>query len=437
MKTNIKIVKKISGNSDKKSSLTSSFRAMFLLLFSLALILIACKSEIIAPPGEEPMEPEPTVPEEPMEPDPTVPDSINSPQLIDISNLTQLNAIRYDLDGDGEIDSNVDANGSNLYTSAFSDLDTSLSYLGYELVKNLDFAGSEWASGEGWDSIGDYNIDNTNISFRAIFEGNGKTISNLYINRPSEFYGGLFAATRTTKTQIRRLGLPNVQVNGLIGVGGLVGINRGGTIRLCYTTGMVSGGESHVGGLAGYHISGGIITASYSHASVSSSLGFIGGLVGDNEGTITDSYTTGSVSISNTTSIRPSLIGGLAGDNSGNSITASYTTGLVSITSRIAVLDSLVGGFTADGGTITDSYFNRDVYPSSSTFRIAPGNKSRRDIQSPTSYTGIYSTWDDHDVDGDGNADAAWDFGTSSQYPRLKVDFNRDGVATVEEFGPQ
>ena len=200
MKTNIKIVKKISGNSDKKSSLTSSFRAMFLLLFSLALILIACKSEIIAPPGEEPMEPEPTVPEEPMEPDPTVPDSINSPQLIDISNLTQLNAIRYDLDGDGEVDTNVDANGSNLYTSAFPDLDTSLSYLGYELVKNLDFAGSAWTSGEGWDPIGDYNADNTNISFRAIFEGNGKIISGLYINRPTlDAYGGLFGVIRTTE----------------------------------------------------------------------------------------------------------------------------------------------------------------------------------------------------------------------------------------------
>ena len=40
-------------------------------------------------------------------------------------------------------------------------------------------------------------------------------------------------------------------------------------------------------------------------------------------------------------------------------------------------------------------------------------------------------------MDDDGSADDPWDFGTSLQYPVLKVDFNGDGEATREEFGNQ
>ena len=40
-------------------------------------------------------------------------------------------------------------------------------------------------------------------------------------------------------------------------------------------------------------------------------------------------------------------------------------------------------------------------------------------LQMPTGYTGIYEAWDDHDVDGDGSADAPWDFGADQDYPTL------------------
>ena len=42
-------------------------------------------------------------------------------------------------------------------------------------------------------------------------------------------------------------------------------------------------------------------------------------------------------------------------------------------------------------------------------------------LQSPTSATGIYENWD---------ADL-WDFGASSEYPVLRVDFDRDGSQDV------
>ncbi len=43
----------------------------------------------------------------------------------------------------------------------------------------------------------------------------------------------------------------------------------------------------------------------------------------------------------------------------------------------------------------------------------------------------------DQDFDPSTGADDFWDFGTSSQYPALKVDFDGDGVVTWHEFGSQ
>jgi hypothetical protein len=69
--------------------------------------------------------------------------------------------------------------------------------------------------------------------------------------------------------------------------------------------------------------------------------------------------------------------------------------------------------------------------------------KTTTDLQSPTGYTGIYRSWnaDLDDADRDDNAatggDDPWYFGTSRQYPVLKVDFDGDGVATWQEFGDQ
>ena len=63
--------------------------------------------------------------------------------LIDVTDLEELDAIRYDLDGDGLVDTNVGTNGSNTYHQAFPGLTTN--YRGYELLTNLDFSGSQWS----------------------------------------------------------------------------------------------------------------------------------------------------------------------------------------------------------------------------------------------------------------------------------------------------
>ena len=57
-------------------------------------------------------------------------------------------------------------------------------------------------------------------------------------------------------------------------------------------------------------------------------------------------------------------------------------------------------------------------------------------MQAPTGYSGVYSLWN-VDLDGDGTNDEPWDFGTGSQYPALRVNFDGQGETTWQEFGRQ
>ena len=112
------------------------------------------------------------------------------------------------------------------------------------------------------------------------------------------------------------------------------------------------------------------------------------------------------------------------GSTSNIGISNSYTLAKVSG-------GTAVGGLLADyasPGSIRNSYWNRDIVDADSRNRNGEG-KTTAELQSPTGYTGIYSTWDDG---GD-----VWDFGTGSQYPALKADINGDGIATAGEFGIQ
>ncbi len=177
----------------------------------------------------------------------------------------------------------------------------------YALGKNIDASSTfGWNAGAGFDPIGIW----TN-RFSGILDGNGNTISGLYINRPTTTQVGLFGVIDTAV--IRNIGLVNVDVKGDWRVGGLVGHNIGSTVSNAYITGTVTGTGQSVGGLVG--INDGAIDNSYSKAAVSGTI-FVGGLVGANytNGTISNSYSSGPVTGSG---------GGLAGFNS-NIITGSY-----------------------------------------------------------------------------------------------------------------
>ena len=159
--------------------------------------------------------------------------------LIDITTLAQLDAMRYDLDGDGR----PSASGAAAWEAAFSasvladddegTRDDSFGFIGYGLRNDLDFAGTQWEdptggtfSGTrvtgGWAPIGDNSTNGSASRFTATFEGNDYTLSNLYINRGSADYVGLFGVLGSGGG-VFNLGLEGGSVTGNNQVGGTGG----------------------------------------------------------------------------------------------------------------------------------------------------------------------------------------------------------------------
>ena len=366
----------------------------------------------------------------------------DSDGLIEVSSLDQLDAIRRDLDGDG---------GSTYasYARAFldmavgmgcpdtdSDADTS-NCLGYELMRNLDFdthgdddavtdADTWWNDGDGWHPLGGAVVRGAaNPKYEAIFEGNGFTISNMLINLPNRQGVGLFGALDTDGV-IRNLGLVNATVTARSVVGPLAGLVAG-TVESSYATGSVTGSGNNVGGLVGSVPAGGRVLRSYTTASVSSSGTSVGGLAGFLGGTIKASYAAGNISGSGAS------VGGLVGEVNRGTVTASYARGEVQGA-------NLVGGLVGrrrGSATVTDSYWDTETSGQGSSVRGV--GKTTSELRTPAQtdgYAGIYANWN-IDLDGQAGGDDPWDFGTGSEYPALKVEWDGDNTPSAYEFGRQ
>ena len=414
--------------------------------------------------------------------------------LIDIRNLAQLDAVRYDLNGNGAVDDPDTAANVTAYGAAFPyraaqmgcptvdpdndpNTDNSVTCTGYELRVDLTFDENDddsitqagdptyWNSGAGWTPIGG--------SYTAKFEGNGRTIARLFINAGGTNHNmGLFAALGAGG-EIANLGLENVNVDTrpCSRAGGLAGVNYG-LIVGSHTTGRVAGGAcggtvAVIGGMVGDNTSSGVIRASYSTAGVYSDEGsnnnsghLVGGLVGGNAGAIVASFATGSV----TGYLFEFRGGGLTGYNRGN-ITASYATGTVSSNSFYFI--GALTGYAAGSGKITasyatgrvpggrglqgyqeggsvqvvNSYWDRQTTGQSSS---AGGGsaKNTAELYSPTGYTGIYANWNVN-VDGVAGNDDPWEFGSGHDYPILKFggldkapqrDYDRDNDNLIDIY---
>ena len=176
--------------------------------------------------------------------------------------------------------------------------------------------------------------------------------------------------------------------NGAGEVGGLVGVNDGGTVSNGSASGNVTSPGYDVGGLVGFNINGGIIARSYASGSVtgtSSGQGYVGGLVGTNGynagtgGSISQSYATGTV----TSTAGP--VGGLVGFNQGG-ITDSYASGRVAGTGGANTIGGFVG-VNGPTGTISNSYSTGYVTGPSQLGGFAGYNNN-----SPSAITNAY--WD-------------------------------------------
>jgi len=192
--------------------------------------------------------------------------------------------------------------------------------------------------GEGWQPIIGSGGD---PPFTGTFNGQGYQIRDLFINLPGKGYVGLFSVVGE-EGHIENIGVVNVDVTSAAYIGGLVGVNRG-TVSYSYSTGSLTG-DLWVGGLVGQN--DGTVSYSYSTGNIASDSA-AGGLMGGNTGTVSNSYSTGNVT-------SDSGAGGLMSANSGT-VNGSYSTG--SVTGN-----EFLGGLVAYGeGTVNGSFWDTET----------------------------------------------------------------------------
>jgi len=139
-----------------------------------------------------------------------------------------------------------------------------------------------------------------NPPFTGTFDGQGYEIRDMFVNLPGIGYVGLFSIVGEGGV-VKNIGVVNADVTCTAYIGGLVGVNLG-TVTNSYSTGSVTS-EYGAGGLVGGNA--GTVDNSYSTGSVTGN-GGVGGLVGANNGTVSNSYSTGNVTGN-------SSVGGLVG----------------------------------------------------------------------------------------------------------------------------
>ena len=324
--------------------------------------------------------------------------------LIEIRNLDMLYHMHYNLEGttydDEEADTEDGDAGSNAGapTGENDNCDTVTDgvYLcGYELTRDLDFAvaehyasneiNAEWrpkaaepadADNTGWPGIGGTTDDAP--AFAARFDGNGNTISNLYMRRDGNV--GLFNTTAES-AHIRAVTIADGALYGTdtaitTRIGILVGQNSG-QITESTTSGAVTSGtqSATLGGLAGENF-GEIARCSASVtllANTDRGVVNIGGLVGTNRKDIRASFATGQVLSRSTTGIAIRG-GGLVGTNVGD-IIESYATGAIGNQAGLGIVgglvgrngDNLLGTGTDASGSIIASYATGMITGSSGT----------------------------------------------------------------------
>lgn len=199
---------------------------------------------------------------------------------------------------------------------------------------------------EQWTPIG------SSYDYSGVFDGDGHTITGLYININTTSYDGGYYGLfgRVNGGTVRDINLTNsylsVTCNGYIWIGSIVGSMSNGTISGCTSDAAVSAAvgasEVYAGGIVG-NVSGLDVASTVENCgntgTVSASswqYSYVGGVVGRTDftapticGTVSGCYNTGNVTATTTSVPSYPYAGGVVGNNSGDLINC-YNTGAVS-----------------------------------------------------------------------------------------------------------
>lgn len=163
-----------------------------------------------------------------------------------------------------------------------------------------------------WTPIADW-MGNRTTQYSGTFDGNNKTVSGLYFNGDSTCIG-LFGSSESDGN-IKNVGVVDSYFKGNDHVGGVCG-NNAGTITNCYNAGNLTAIEpsATIGGICGYN-NGGTVTNCYNTGTVTAtgSVAFVGGVCGCSTAPISNCYNIGTVTATSSSAD----ISGICGYNFG------------------------------------------------------------------------------------------------------------------------
>ena len=300
----------------------------------------------------------------------------------------------------------IESDGSYTVTSADGLMNIAELVNGGKSDINITLTADIDLTGKDWTPIGtDY--DN---SYKGTFDGGGHTITGLTFTTNDEF-AGLFGWLNRAGS-VKNVVMEGVQItsNQIYGgsIGGVVGYGWG-TIENCSVSGSVSG-TVYVGGVVGVQI-GGSITGCSSSATVKGTVD-VGGVAGqtNSSATLTACYATGNVIIE-IDPVKNISGGGLVGFNGGNGVLACYATGNVtstgSSTGNVHIFGLLGDNYT----TVTACYWKNNQERG---YKTAPES---------TKVDGTYVTWENA-VDAMNralqNARSEWRYELKGALPTLR-----------------
>lgn len=163
-----------------------------------------------------------------------------------------------------------------------------------------------------WTPIADW-MGNRTTQYSGTFDGNNKTVSGLYFNGDSTCIG-LFGSSESDGN-IKNVGVVDSYFKGNDHVGGVCG-NNAGTITNCYNAGNLTAIESSatIGGICGYN-NGGTIANCYNTGTVTATgqVASVGGVCGCSTAPISNCYNIGTVTATSSSAD----ISGICGYNFG------------------------------------------------------------------------------------------------------------------------
>lgn len=268
--------------------------------------------------------------------------------------------------------------------SNLTQLDAVRNFLSYNFLQTADIDASEtltWNAGAGWLPIG-----TSSPYFTGNYDGGEHIISNLYYSRTTN-YTGLFGVAYTGSV-IKDLGLKDIDANGY---------NYSGTI-------------------SGY--TNGVITNCYSTGSIRS-FGYIGGFVGyvSSNADVNNCYST--VNVIRMTGSTSTVNAGFAGSLGGGSLTNNYSTGSVTWEGSATTSKGFLGSFSS--GNMTGNFWNTETSGQTSTSGTATG-LSIAEMSTMSTFTS--AGWDFYGESANGTNDY-WNMHTSlnSGFPYLNWEY--------------